>query len=393
LKDLVEEFWSVDLVERLYAERRRVSSGDFRDALHQRFERRGKIVLTGSARQALAVVLRRMAENSPRRKVLMSNFNCRVVRAAALQLGMQVETFDFATANGQVDWEKVGELLGEEHLAVLVPHFFGIPADFRRLMDAARRHQVFVIEDCAHTLGARIGGVTAGQIGDAAIFSFNYDKPISLAGGGALLINDIGLEVDGEAIEVSPPREVELAQFKRTAAALRARRQRRGPPSFIARVATKLGVGPYVAQALPAGIGPLRAAVGIWQLERYDGIRDRRNENARTLMRALAHLSWHVEEGVAPAYLKMRVVVPLADSPAAIEACARRGITVANSNWPRVLDPSTGGGFRSFAQVAAELGVEIPVHQNLSASDLEAIAASFATARSPQEVLGSSAHE
>src|SRR5882724_8768756 len=94
---LVEEFWDLQVVEALYRQGQRTSPNDFRDAFHQLFERRGRLLLTGSARQALRIVLAQAAAASQKRRVLLSSFNCRVVKEAAREAGLAIDTFDFAT--------------------------------------------------------------------------------------------------------------------------------------------------------------------------------------------------------------------------------------------------------------------------------------------------------
>ena len=54
-------------------------------------------------------------------------------------------------------------------------------------MVIAKKHKVFVIEDCAHALGAVYKGKKVGTIGDAAFFSFGRDKIISSVFGGAAI--------------------------------------------------------------------------------------------------------------------------------------------------------------------------------------------------------------
>jgi dTDP-4-amino-4,6-dideoxygalactose transaminase len=379
MMDLVEEYWDLEEIERLYERKSNIVPDDFRDAFHQRFSRRGQLLLTGSARLALWTLLVNAAHGSTRRRVLLSSFNCRVVKEAVLKAGLAVDTFDFSTGNGRIDWEAVGGSLRDEHLAVVVPHFFGIPTDFFPMLSAARRKNVLIFEDCAHALGASISGTIAGQIGDAAIFSFNYDKPISLAGGGALLINNSAIKIDKETVEAIPPRRLELSQFRQMASALRYGRTRRERRSLITRIGGKL----HALPRLPAGIGLLRAAVGIWQLERYDEIREKRDRNARLLEDSLGHLSWHVAANVKPAYLKLRIMVDPAGAASAVRQCRECGIAVANSNWPRPIEANENARPSVHAHRAAAFGLDVPVHQNLSATHLAQIASAFAAAKAP----------
>jgi dTDP-4-amino-4,6-dideoxygalactose transaminase len=383
MADLVEEFWDLELIESLYPQARRTTPADFRDALHQLFGRRGELLLTGSGRQALRVLFKHLAAGSPRRRVLLSSYNCRVVREAAHQAGLAVDTFDFASARGHIDWLTVTEALTDQHLAVVVPHFFGIPYDFRALLPGAQARGVCVIEDCAHAFGARIAGVPAGLLGDAAVFSFNYDKPMSLAGGGALLLHHPDLRVSRAAVERVLPARWELHQFRQLAGTLRYNRTPRGRRPFIARVGGKLRVPPYAPPRVPAGFGPLRAAVGLWQLERYAAVRAQRDANAQRLLSALGELAWQLPDAVTPAHLKLRVSICAADGVRAAAFCKQHLIAVANSNWPRLIEADGPSPARPWAAQAAATGLEVPVHQNLSAEDLAIIAEAFRGARPP----------
>lgn len=376
--DLVEEFWSLEDIEQIYESPPSALPDDFREAFHELLGRRGKLVLTGSARHALASLLGTLMGQSPRRRVLISAFNCRVVGKVIEQAGLKIDTFDFSAPNGRIEWESVAQMLTDKHLAVVVPHFFGIPSDFRAILSAAQRQNAVIIEDCAHSLGGSIAGTRAGQLGDAAIFSFNYDKPISLAGGGALLVNNRSIDIKSDAVERVPDRRLELNQFRQLTATLRYRRKRKTHGPLMSRLGARL----HPLPALPTGIGALRASVGIWQLHRYAAICAQRNSNAEDLLKSVGHLSWHVDRDVRPAYLKLRVVVNSLDAVRAVQQCADHGITIANSNWPKVISSSENALGSPWANIAATCGVEIPVHQNLQPKHVAQIALAFSVARS-----------
>ncbi len=74
--------------------------------------------------------------------------------------------------------------------AVIVQHTFGIAASMEQILRIARNHKLFVIEDCAHSIGSTLQGQKLGTIGDAMFLSFGRDKCISSVYGGALLIRD-----------------------------------------------------------------------------------------------------------------------------------------------------------------------------------------------------------
>jgi len=74
---------------------------------------------------------------------------------------------------------------------VVVPtHLYGRMCDMAAIMEIAQRHELLVVEDCAHALGATFDGRQAGTIGDAALFSFHTIKPLNAYGGGMAVARD-----------------------------------------------------------------------------------------------------------------------------------------------------------------------------------------------------------
>ncbi|MDD3825218.1 MAG: DegT/DnrJ/EryC1/StrS family aminotransferase [Anaerolineae bacterium] len=78
--------------------------------------------------------------------------------------------------------------------AVIPVHLYGCPADMEAILDIARRHDLFVLEDAAQAHGARYRGTRVGALGDAAAFSFYPSKNLGAYGdAGAVTTNDAGL--------------------------------------------------------------------------------------------------------------------------------------------------------------------------------------------------------
>ena len=72
---------------------------------------------------------------------------------------------------------------------VVVVHLFGLPARMDEIMAVARRHNLFVIEDCAQAVGARYKGQPVGIIGDAGTFSFYPTKNLGGCGEGGAFVS------------------------------------------------------------------------------------------------------------------------------------------------------------------------------------------------------------
>lgn len=90
---------------------------------------------------------------------------------------------------------------------LVVVHLFGLPAEMDAILAIARKHNLFVIEDCAQAIGARYRGTPVGLLGDCGTFSFYPTKNLGgcgeggafAAAGGAVLEQARLLRVHGMA--------------------------------------------------------------------------------------------------------------------------------------------------------------------------------------------------
>ncbi|MBI5357188.1 DegT/DnrJ/EryC1/StrS family aminotransferase [Candidatus Collierbacteria bacterium] len=75
--------------------------------------------------------------------------------------------------------------------AIVVVHLYGMPVLMDEIINLARRLNIYVIEDCAQAVGAKIGNKYVGTFGDIGCFSFYPTKNLSTMGdGGAVVTND-----------------------------------------------------------------------------------------------------------------------------------------------------------------------------------------------------------
>jgi len=87
--------------------------------------------------------------------------------------------------------EAIAQHQGSRVKAIIPVHLYGHPADLPAIMEIARRHDLYVIEDCAQSHGAAIQGRKTGGWGHLAAFSFYPTKNLGALGdGGAVSTND-----------------------------------------------------------------------------------------------------------------------------------------------------------------------------------------------------------
>lgn len=74
--------------------------------------------------------------------------------------------------------------------AIIAVHFTGQPCEMEKIHNIARKHNLIVIEDAAHALGAQYRGKMVGSISDMTTFSFHPVKHITTGEGGMILTNN-----------------------------------------------------------------------------------------------------------------------------------------------------------------------------------------------------------
>lgn len=108
--------------------------------------------------------------------------------AHAVELcGAQPIFVDVKPQTGNLDLGQVEAAITPRTKALAVVHFLGLPVDMARVQSIAAKHRLFVVEDCALSLGATYGGIHTGLLGDVGCFSFYPAKHMTTAEGGMLI--------------------------------------------------------------------------------------------------------------------------------------------------------------------------------------------------------------
>ncbi len=130
-------------------------------------------------------------------EVLMQGFTCNAVVNPVLFLKLVPVFVDIEKESLNINPRDLEEKITSKSRAVIVQHTFGLGANMERIQRICQEHNLFLVEDCAHSLGAKYNQKKLGVFGDAAFFSFGRDKVISSVFGGMLIIKD---KVLGEKI-------------------------------------------------------------------------------------------------------------------------------------------------------------------------------------------------
>ena len=113
-----------------------------------------------------------------------------VVPELARVAGLTVVFADVDPSTFNLDPASVERMITDKTRAIVPTHLYGLPCDMDRLLEIAARHDLIVLEDCAHALGATYKGRPVGTFGTAALFSFQTLKPLNCYGGGLALVHD-----------------------------------------------------------------------------------------------------------------------------------------------------------------------------------------------------------
>lgn len=110
------------------------------------------------------------------------------------QAGGKVVFCDTDKDTFTIDPKSIEEKITPNTVGIIPVHLYGLPADMDAIMAIAKKHNLWVLEDCAQAHLARYKGQLVGTFGDVASFSFYPGKNLGAMGdAGAILTNDRSL--------------------------------------------------------------------------------------------------------------------------------------------------------------------------------------------------------
>lgn len=109
-----------------------------------------------------------------------------------LYLGGKPVFADIKEDTYNIDPEEIKKKITNKTKAIIPVDFAGQPADLDEIYEIAKEHNLVVIEDASHALGAEYKGKKVGGLSDLTVFSFHPVKHITTGEGGMLVTNNKG---------------------------------------------------------------------------------------------------------------------------------------------------------------------------------------------------------
>lgn len=147
-------------------------------------------VPVSSARAGMTLVLRAMraaARDVVRNEVIIPAYTCYSVPASIERAGLRPRLCDVDPSTLGIDPSVLARRDFSRVLAVVCANLYGLPDDLPAIEALCRAQGVYMLDDSAQALGARIGGRAAGSYGDAGVYSFDKGKIISTMQGGVIV--------------------------------------------------------------------------------------------------------------------------------------------------------------------------------------------------------------
>ena len=148
-----------------------------------------KALLTTSCTHAteMAALLAGIKEGD---EVIMPSYTFVSTANAFVLRGAKVVFVDIRPDTMNIDENMIEQAITPKTRAIVPVHYAGVGCEMDTILDIAKRHNLFVIEDAAQGVMSTYKGKALGAIGDFGNYSFHETKNYSMGEGGALLLRD-----------------------------------------------------------------------------------------------------------------------------------------------------------------------------------------------------------
>lgn len=122
-------------------------------------------------------------------EVITVSLTASATAAAIHQAGAEIVYIDVDPESYTMDIAQLQSKIGSRTKAIIPVHLYGHPADMDAIIDIAKEHDLYVIEDCAQAHGATYQGRQVGSLGDLGCFSFYPTKNLGAIGDGGAVVS------------------------------------------------------------------------------------------------------------------------------------------------------------------------------------------------------------
>ncbi|MFA6384008.1 MAG: DegT/DnrJ/EryC1/StrS family aminotransferase [Candidatus Omnitrophota bacterium] len=154
----------------------------------------GAVHTLNSGLASFYLILEALKAISSKKEVILPAYTAGSLIVAVKKAGLKPVLCDISLDNFNADIAGVRSAIGDNTLAVVCVHMFGIPVDHIESVKAVMPDNVFLIEDCCQAMGSRIKDRPVGSFGDVSFFSFNRGKNLSANNGGCIITRAGSLE-------------------------------------------------------------------------------------------------------------------------------------------------------------------------------------------------------
>lgn len=144
-------------------------------------------VCNGSAALDMAM---QAIELQPDDEVIMPSFTIISPAAAVVRQGAKPILIDSDPQTWNMRPEEIEAKITPRTKAICIVHIYGLPVDVQPILDLAKKHNLYVIEDAAEMHGQTYNGKHCGSFGDISTFSFYPNKHITTGEGGMCLTDN-----------------------------------------------------------------------------------------------------------------------------------------------------------------------------------------------------------
>ncbi len=140
---------------------------------------------TAALHSALAVL-----DHKNKSEIITTPFTHVSTINAILLAGCKPVFVDVDPETGNIDVEQIEKSISNRTKAILPIHFAGLPCQIKEIGKIAINHNLLVVEDACHALGAEYHGKKIGSISDLSVFSLHASKGVTTGEGGMIATNN-----------------------------------------------------------------------------------------------------------------------------------------------------------------------------------------------------------